>query len=37
MHNETSCADRVKIVWWDGGGICLFAKTLEKEHSIAQP
>jgi transposase len=19
-------ADRVKIVWWDGGGICLFAK-----------
>jgi len=22
-------ADRVKIVWWDGGGICLFAKTLE--------
>ncbi|WMT72958.1 IS66 family insertion sequence element accessory protein TnpB [Bradyrhizobium sp. Ash2021] len=24
-------ADRVKIVWWDGGGICLFAKTLEKE------
>ena len=24
-------ADRVKIVWWDGGGICLFAKTLKKE------
>src|SRR6516225_8056815 len=22
-------ADRVKIIWWDGGGICLFAKTLE--------
>jgi hypothetical protein len=27
-------ADRVKIVWWDGGGICLFAKTLEKEQFL---
>ncbi|MGL9623925.1 IS66 family insertion sequence element accessory protein TnpB [Bradyrhizobium sp. U531] len=22
-------ADRIKAVWWDGSGICLFAKTLE--------
>jgi transposase len=31
MQNVGRWADRVKIVWWDGGGICLFAKTLEKE------
>jgi transposase len=23
-------ADRVKIVWWDGTGVCLFSKRLEK-------
>lgn len=22
-------ADRVKLVWWDGTGVCLFAKRLE--------
>ncbi|MGR3398419.1 MAG: IS66 family insertion sequence element accessory protein TnpB [Paracoccus sp. (in: a-proteobacteria)] len=22
--------DRVKIVWWDGTGVCLFARRLEK-------
>jgi transposase len=23
-------ADRVKLVWWDGSGLCLFAKRLEE-------
>lgn len=23
-------ADRVKLVWWDGTGLCLMAKTLEQ-------
>ena len=29
-------ADRVKIVWWDGTGVCLFAKRLE-ESSFCWP
>ena len=29
-------ADRVKIVWWDGGGVCLFAKRLD-EHGFHWP
>jgi transposase len=24
-------ADRVKIVWWDGSGICLFSKRLDED------
>ena len=24
-------ADRIKIVWWDGTGLCLFAKRLEAD------
>ncbi len=29
-------ADRVKIVWWDGTGVCLFAKRLD-EHGFHWP
>jgi transposase len=24
-------ADRIKIIWWDGTGLCLFAKRLETD------
>jgi transposase len=24
-------ADRVKIVWWDGSGLCLFSKRLDED------
>ena len=31
-HHERNSADRIKIVWFDGSGICLFAKRLERSH-----
>ena len=29
-------ADRIKIIWWDGAGLCLFAKRLD-EHQFHWP
>ncbi len=30
MHNVVQSPDRVKIVWWDGTGVVLYSKRLEK-------
>jgi transposase len=30
-------ADRVKIVWWDGSGACLYLKRLEKARFVWPP
>ena len=30
MHYETRSGDLVKVLWWDGQGLCLFAKRLER-------
>ena len=29
MQNDVRSADRVKLIFWDGTGLCLFAKRLE--------
>ena len=30
MLNDVKSADRVKLIWWDGTGLCLMAKRLEQ-------
>jgi hypothetical protein len=29
MHYETRCSDRIKLIFWDGTGLCLFAERME--------
>jgi len=29
MHYETRCGDYLKAIYWDGSGLCLYAKRLE--------
>jgi transposase len=30
MLNDVKCGDLVKLLWWDGDGLCPFAKRLER-------
>jgi transposase len=34
MHYETRFGDLIKVLWWDGQGMCLFAKRLERGRFI---
>jgi transposase len=36
MHYEAHCADRLKLIYWDGSGIVMAYKRLE-EHSFTWP
>ena len=34
MHYETRCGGLVKLLWYDGQGMCLFSKRLERGHFV---
>ena len=36
MHYEARCADRLKLIYWDGRGLVMAYKGLE-EHTFAWP
>ena len=30
VHYETSCSHLIKVLWWDGQGLVLYAKRLDR-------
>lgn len=37
MHYETQCGNYLKALHWDGTGLCLFAKRLERSRFVWPP
>jgi transposase len=34
MHYETRCGGLVKLLWYDGQGLCLFTKRMDSGHFV---